>query len=342
MYTKRTALSMLSAAALLALTACGSGSGSNDGAAESIDLEMYTHVGLDHPVNVELQQWADDVEDVTEGRVTVTLRTEGELPYTQDEGLSIIRGGLMEAGLVAGGSVGGDEPLFDVPGMPFLVSNEEDLQAVLPVFEEHLNPVLEEEHDLVPLGYYVWPAQTLWLKGEDVQSLDDAAGKSIRVFNAAFAEATERLDMVPVTLPAAEVNPSLQRGVIEGAWTSVSHAVGSSLPELVDTAVRTNAGYIYDVFGIRKDQWEAISEDDRAAIEEASDTATERLMDVQIGAGEDEFWAEVEGAGLNIVDPDPAELKAISEDLSDSYDEWAEERGPEAVEFLEAIQAELR
>lgn len=89
--------------------------------------------------------------------------------------------------------------------------------------------------------------------------------------------------MVPVTLPAAEVNPSLQRSVVEGAWTSVSHAVGSSLPELVDTAVRTNAGYIYDVFGIRKDQWELLSDEDRAAIEDAAARATERLMDVQIG-----------------------------------------------------------
>lgn len=339
MRSTRTALSLISLIGLLAVSACGSDAAG--GSEESVELDMYTHVGLDHPVNVELQQWADDVEGATEGRVNITLRTEGELPYTQDEGLSIIRGGLMEAGLVAGGSVGGDEPLFDIPGLPFLVQSQDDLDSALPVFAEHLNPVLEEEHNLVPLGHYVWPAQTLWLEGEDINELDDVAGKSVRVFNTAFAEASEHLGMVPVTLPAAEVNPSLQRGVIGGAWTSVSHAVGSSLPELVGTAVRTNAGYIYDVFGIRKDQWEALSKDDQLAIEDAAEAATERLMDVQVGSGQEEFWTEVQDAGLNIVDPDESELRAISEDLASSYEEWAEERGPEAIEFLEAVQEEI-
>lgn len=340
MRTKRSVYTAAGLAlSLAAFTACGNGSSAE--AEDSVELDMYSHVALDHPVNIELQQWADDVEESTEGRVVISIRTEGEMPYTQDEGLSILRDGLMDAGLVAGGSVGGDEPLFDVPGMPFLVQSEEDLDSVLPVFQEHLDPVLEEEHNLVPLGHYVWPAQTLWLEGTDVESLDDVGGKSVRVFNPAFAEATEQLNMVPVSLPAAEVNPSLQRGVIEGAWTSVSHAVGSSLPELVDTAVRTNAGYIYDVFGIRKDHWDSFSEEDQAAIQEAAEAATERLSDVQIGAGEDEFWTEVEDAGLNIVDPEPEELRVISEDLEDSYQVWAEERGPEAVTFLDDIQAEL-
>lgn len=42
--------------------------------------------------------------------------------------------------------------------------------------------------------------QTLWVKGEDVQSLNDAVGKYIRMFDAAFAEFTVRLDVVLIPM----------------------------------------------------------------------------------------------------------------------------------------------
>ncbi|WP_114424527.1 TRAP transporter substrate-binding protein [Nocardioides houyundeii] len=336
MVSKRPALGLLTAMVLAGAAACG---GSGEGDSQSFD--MYTHVGLDHPVNIELQAFADEVEEKTEGRIKFVLRPAGEVPYTQDEALDTMRSNLMDATLATTGSVGGDEPLFDVPSFPFLIGNEEALEAVRPVINEHFDPVLEQKHNMVRLGEYVWPPQELWLADDSVSELADAEGAKVRVFNTSFATASDEMGMEPVTMPAAEVNSSIQRGVIEGAWTSVSHAIGSNLPELAKSVVRTDAGYIYDFFGIRADIWKDLSAEDQEILRTAGDNATERLMEVQIGSGEDEFWQEVEDAGTNIVVPDAAVMDAIVDSLSPKYDEWASERGPEAEALLADIRTAL-
>lgn len=323
---------------LFLLSGCGAGVTGDAGGTEKWD--MYVHVGLDHPVSVELQAFADEVADETDGRIEITLRPAGELPYQQDESLDILQNGLVEAGLIAGGSVGGQEPLFDIAGFPFLVRDEDDLDKVLPVFHDHIDPVLGDEHNVVRLGEYVWPAQAIWL-ADDVDSIDGAAGSKVRVFNAITAETSEIMGMSPVSMPATEVNSSLQRGTIDGAWTSVSHAQGSKLDELVKSVINAKAGYVYDVFGVRADIFESLSEDDQTILRDAGEAATERLMDVNIGSGEDDAWAYMDEAGVNVVELSESELDEIGGEVAPLYDGWAEERGEGATALLADVREAL-
>jgi TRAP-type C4-dicarboxylate transport system substrate-binding protein len=80
-----------------------------------------------------------------------------------------------------------------------------------------MNQAYREKSQMRFLGIMVGGTGFRFLMTKPVASLDDLRGKRIRVFGTQGAKAVQFLGASPQTIPANELYPALQRGVVDGA-----------------------------------------------------------------------------------------------------------------------------
>lgn len=139
---------------------------------------------------------------------------------------------------------------------------------------------------------------------------DGLAGRRIRG-TPIYHPLIEALGGAPVVLPAGEIYPSLERGVVDGAaWPTIG-AVGFRWFEVADYMMRPTFGQVAHLVFMNLDRWEALPEETRTLITEVArgyeDEAVERFNGVVAEeettlAREGMEVAELTGALREIVD----------------------------------------
>ncbi len=185
-----------------------------DESGEAFELRFANFLGPDAAQVQAMQWWADEVEERTNGRVTVEFFHGGALLDATDT-LPGIGDGRAEMGHVAHFYHPGELPLSTVSELPFLVQNpqmqartfnalyaaSEDFRAeweAMGVHVLHFNP-----SGVIILG-----------SSEPIAGPADLEGRQVRAVGFA-AEAFDAIGANPIALPAPEIYESLQRGLID-------------------------------------------------------------------------------------------------------------------------------
>lgn len=242
--------------------------------AEDWDMPLPWPDGNFHTKNA--HTFAEEVAKVTEGRVTITVHSGGSLGFKGPEMLGVIRDGLAPIGDVYLSQQVGEEPILGIESIPYLVSGYDELREL----HAHFRPVVEEvaaRHNQKVLYMVPWPAPGIYTKKE-AKTLEDLAGVKIRTYSKSTTELFDAIGMTAVQLPWGEVVPSLAAGTIDGVTTSASSGVDGKFWEFLTHFYPTGHVWSSDAITVNLDAWNGLSEEDRAAIEDAA----KRL--------EPEFW----------------------------------------------------
>lgn len=282
-------------------------------------------------------KFSDAVREATDGSVDITVHLSGEIGVKSGEKLSAVENGIVQMADMLLFLQAGEAPFLGVDTLPYLIQGQDEMKTWLEV----AGPKYEEifaSHNQKVLYYVPWPSPGIYTK-EPVVSADDIEGLRIRAFNATSFEFLTKLGAAPVELPFGELAAAVAAGTVDGAATSTSTGVNSKLYQFTGHFNPLNWSTSPDAVTVNLDAWNALSDDERAAIEKiAADMQSEFWA---VSADEDSAKTKVlEENGMTVSMADDS-LKAKMAEAGKAMWESFYADVPDAKEIVEAYVSKV-
>lgn len=280
--------------------------------------------------------FADAVKDATDGEVVITVHPAGSLGFKGPDQLGAVRDGLADMGDVNISQQVGLNPMFGAEGVPFLVENMDDLRQ----YHEFLSPEFEkltERYNQKILYMVPSPAQYVYLKTK-VDGIDDFRGITVRGADKNTVEIVSSLGMDGVAMPWGELLPALASGRVQGVATSATSGVDGKFWEFLDYIYPTNHTWGSNAVTINMDKWNALSQEDRDAIEKVAADLQPTFWDVSRQSDLDSIATMTEN-GMELVeisDELMAQIKEKAQGVQDEFFERVPDARPAADAYLAA------
>jgi TRAP-type C4-dicarboxylate transport system substrate-binding protein len=351
----RTPLAAAVVTSLALLSACGGGDEGGTSAAggggtegcEDVTLRL-THQWPDATTEmtegadfraVLAQRFAQQVNEQTDGQVTVQIFPNGSLVGATEQYDSIMTGATdMSVFPLDYGS--GRVPEFSVTLLPALVRNHQEAQAWFdnPIGDEVT--ALMEENGVIPLTH-VFNAGAVGTKGQPIVTPDDVQpGTTMRAAGSYVERMLEEAGAGITSLPSSEIYTAMQTGVLDAAVTSTGSFASFNLQEQVDSFTSPAQGntfwMMYEPLIISKEKFESLCTEQQ----EALTAAGQELQEFAYSASEedDERVATIfREAGVEVLPMDDAAFEQWR-DLAQSQWEAFAATSPRAAELLELAQ----
>ena len=286
---KSTWSSLISATALFALaaTGCSGDAGAdtdnngNSGSAaqgESVTLSVSGPRSHDHSLSMAMQAFATDVEEATNGEVAFEFNWDSSL---------CPEGGEVQCVGSGQADIGQPSPAWEPASFPLTRVGETgwiegDIVATTKAINEIAQETPEIDAEYEALGMkllFLAPMNPLVLAtSEPVESLADMDNMSLRV-SGTWSDFVAPLGVSPISMPQTEQYESIQRGVIDGVITTLDGAEEGSLYEVAPYygAIGEHTGSTtLSAFTMNRDVYEGLSDDQRAAVDEAASNLVDR------------------------------------------------------------------
>lgn len=336
-------INLLNAGKTIATLAVGATFLTSGAAFADTTLAMSSWLPPRHPIVVDaMRPWAEEVAEVTEGRVTVRIlaRPLGAPPAHYDmaaDGIADITYGLhsfttddrFERSRIGQFSFLGDDAVSGSTAFWYVYSGMLDAQA---------------EHEGVKLlGLFVHGPGVLHNNVRHIETQADIAGLKIRVPGGYISDLMSDLGAETLFMSSGEVFEKLSRGVIDGVTFTYEAVTAFNLTEDLQHTMRVPGGLYNTTWFLVMNEgaWEGISEEDQAAIEAISGEAFAERVGTAWNNADERALVAMEEAGIAITDAPDELLEAIKAMASIREATWAEAIAEDGFDG-EAALAELR
>lgn len=286
-----------------------------------------------------LKEFAAKLDEATGGKVKLEVQLGGALGYQGPELLSAVRDGAVPVSDMLTSGVAGDEPLFEIVTLPFLVQSFEEGKILNDIARPYFDKVAEEKWKQKILYITPWPAAGFWTKKE-VKSLADMKGLKMRTYDKNGALVVEAGGGTPHPLPFSEVYSSLSTGVIDSVLTSTPTAVDAKFWEVLDFYSPVNVTMATNLVTVNLDEFNKLDKDTQAKVIEIGKEMEKRMW--EIGASLDkEKEKVVNDNGIKTVKPSKEFMKELSDVTENIRQDWLKTAPPEAKEIIEKFNKEV-
>lgn len=335
-------LMLFASLGLLLLAACGGGSeessstnDSDDGdstsssSGEEYELDFSHFFPPTHFMEEQVQQFAADLEEATDGRIKITSYPGASLA-APDEQFDAAATGSVDFGLSVHGYTPNQFPLSSVMELPFMTESSKQGSSILWQLFNEFDEFEEEYAGTVPLWLYTTDPAQLYTVDKPVKSIEDLKGMRIRSPSPETSEWLEALGATPVSMPMNENYEALERGVVDGTIAPWEAVKTWGLDEVVNYVTVGNF-YATTMFVVmNEDLFNSMSEEDQQTI---LDLAGERMVestgDVFDQVGQ-EAIEQAKEKGIEFYELSDDELDEWKEYINPTIDNWikkVEDRG---------------
>ncbi|MBU3031349.1 TRAP transporter substrate-binding protein [Paracoccus marinaquae] len=239
------------------------------------ELIMSSWLPPKHPIVINaFEPWAEEVEKVTEGRVTVRIMGKplGSPPAHFDmarDGIADVTYGLhsfTEDDRFTRARLG----QFSFLGDDAIANST----AYWSIYGGQLDAAAEHEGTHL-LGLFMHGPGLLHNNVRKIETTADMQGLKLRVPGGYVGDLVTALGATPLFMSSTEVYEKLSRGVIDGVTFTYEAMTAFNLVDDIKYSM-TVPGGIYNTtwfFVVNEDKWESLSEADRAAIDAISGEA---------------------------------------------------------------------
>ena len=335
---------VLSSMLVLALVVAGCGGGSKPAEPAKKDAPPVKWVANsvwppNNHQSVGLVEFAKRVKDATKGKVEMTVQVGGALGYKGPELLKVVRDGLVPVSDMLTSGVAGDEPLFNVVTLPFLIQSLDEGKILSDIARPHFEKVVEQKWGQKLLYVSPWPAAGVWSKKE-IKSLADMKGLKTRTYDKNGGLVMQAVGGTPYPLPFSEVYSSLATGLIDSVLTSTPTAVDAKFWEVLKFYAPVNVTMATDIVTVNLKEFNKLDKDTQAAL-------------VKLGKDmEAEMWKKVAQLdkdqeaisnknGIKTVAPSKEFLNELSVVTKGIREDWLKTAPPEAKTIIEEFQKKV-
>lgn len=316
------ALSVLPAQALMAADA---------------EWKFYTYFAANDKPTALHRAFAEDVTKATGGRLKITVYSSGELPYKASDVLRTVASNQVEIGDVALGFVAGDVPELNAFAMPFACTSiDKFYDKAIPAVSKTVDSVLSQRFKTASVMHWTMPPQQLWLV-KVVDSLDGLKGLKVRAWNREQAEVMRLVGGSGVTINPAEVIPSLQRRVVDGAFTAAVPALDWKINEVAAFGYLLNLTLSHQAVTVNEAALAKLPDDVRKIFLDKAREWAPKYRSEMIAADQAARKTLVE-RGMTLRDATPAETEKLRALTRPVWDDWTA-KVPAGKPMLDAVAA---
>nr|WP_272214472.1 TRAP transporter substrate-binding protein [Marinicella sp. W31]MDC2880083.1 TRAP transporter substrate-binding protein [Marinicella sp. W31] len=298
----------------------------------TVRLKLADALAADHPTSMVLEQFAEEVEEKTDGEVKIRLYMNGVLG-SEREVLEQVQNGAVDITRVSAANLENFNPIYQAFTLPYLFNSQEHFYDVMdgPI----VDPVYQASLDsgFMGLTYFDSGARSFYTKSKCVETPDDLKGQKLRVINSHTSiRMVELMGGIPTPLPYGEIYTALQQGVIDGAENNPTALTLGRHGEVVKCYSLDEHLRIPDFLVISKTAMDKLTDEQLAIIKEAAVHATQEQKKVWNEAV-DEAMQQIEEMGVTIVHPDEAPFQEKVAPLIEEY-----KKDPAVGQLVDAIQ----
>lgn len=282
--------------------------------AEKMTLTYSTFFPPTHIQSVTSQNWCDEVEKRTEGRVKVQFfpgQTLTRAPQTYEA----VTNGIADIGVAALAYTQGRFPVMSAMDLPLGYPSGVVATKIANELYEKFKPV---EFDATEIMYFhAHGPGYIHTKKKPVEKLEDIKGQRIRSTGMS-ANTISALGGTPVSMAMPDTYQSLQRGVVDGSFHPIETNKGWNIGEVVSYLTMAEPAAYTTVFyvAMNKNKWKAISNEDQKIIEQ---------INAEWARKHGEAWDSSDREGLDFFEKKGG--KVITLDATESA-RWSEVTGP--------------
>lgn len=280
----------------------------------------------------------DAVEDATEGRVVVEASDAplGPMPRAMD----MVAQGVVDVSPGNHGPIQGRFGVTQILDVPFMIDDSRAASIAFWRVNEAMLSKAGEHDDVVVLSLWASSPASIFMANGPMTGPEDMAGRKMVVVSPTAGKIAQEYGAVTVAQPTSEWYETLSRGVADGVISTNTAIAGwPGLVELMDTNLHFPQGMHYATFFLvmNKAKWEALSEEDRAAIMEVSGEAFAARAGQAFQDKDEEAFEQIKAAGLNVVEVSPETIAAMRERLAYVEGEWIEKADAAGVDGAAAL-----
>lgn len=336
---KIAALLLTAALAAASLSGCG-----NSGAASSEEataenplvLTLAHNLAESHITSIALQEFADAVEEESDGRIQIRIFPNGQLG-SETEVLEQLMAGVVDMTRVSAPGLATYNEGYHTFGLPYIFDDNENYYNVMgsDAMGEFFRS--SEEDGFVTLTYYTSGARSFYTIDRPVRTPEDLKGLKFRVQDMkSQTDMMKALGGTPVAMAMGDVYTALQTGIIDGSENNETVLTTGKHGEICKYFSLDQHTMIPDVLVIGTEVWNKLSEEDQQILIDAAVTSTEN----HIVAWEEEIDKALEEAqstmGVNVIED--VDKEAFREATAGMIDEYRQEY-PKVGEVLDIIES---
>jgi len=201
------------------------------------------------------------LEERTGGRVIIKDHYGGALGKAKEH-YNMLRKGIIDISFFAPTYSPGLFPKMSVIELPFLVPGDVRLMSKV-LWELYKRGALDDEvyEHLVLLNLNTVNPYNILTRKKKVTTWEDLKGLKMRVSGGTLIKTAEKLGCTPVSLPGAEFNPAMAKGLVDGGFGGYHHLTTYSLQELVKYIAEINVSTIPMGIAMDKSRFEKLPQD---------------------------------------------------------------------------------
>ncbi|MEQ8899456.1 MAG: TRAP transporter substrate-binding protein [Roseovarius sp.] len=310
--------------------------------AEPVTLRVQTHYATEHPTGKQLAEWADDINVMSGGEITVELFYSSSVVATTETFDAAING-ILDCDATSGAYQTGKNPAFQFVG-DIMGGYETPWQQYSWLYYGGGYDAAQELYNaqnMQLIGWSIYGQESL-SSSKPIAGMDDVKGWKFRSPPGMETEIFEKLGASPIVMDFTEIFTALETGIIDGADASgLYNNVGLGLYDIVKHA--TYPGFHSmpsDHLTCNLDVWNGLTDQQRRII----DTAWQKVsFQIALSNGKNNSAAasELREQGVTLHDWSEEDRAAFREAAQESWEEWGS-RSPEAAAILESHKTYLK
>jgi TRAP-type C4-dicarboxylate transport system substrate-binding protein len=220
--------------------------------------------------------WAEAVSRDSGGTVQITHFGGGVLGNAGNM-YDVVTSGAADIGWALQGTVPGKFARSSIIELPFgYDTGEAGAVAFWRLFSKGL---IAGDYDEVKLfGVTAWPAAAIQTKSKRVTRLEDLKGMKLRVSGKLQADTVLALGATPVAIAVDELYQSIDKGVIDGAWASLTATRQFRLQEVAKNFLDVSLNGAGAMLIMNKQTFDKLPPQAKAAFEKHSGEALSRAL----------------------------------------------------------------
>ncbi len=340
MKLKKIISSTVCAMLALSLAACGGstsetvtdGSGTEE---KQVTLKLGHNLAQDHAAHIALSGFADNVNERTDGSVTIQIFPNGTLGSESDM-ISQIQTGALDMAKVSAATLGNFSSLYNAYSVPYVFDDLDHYYKVMDgdITQEIFNSTADD--GFVGLTWLDSGSRSFYTVDKPIRVPEDMKGLKIRTMDSEMSiKMMDNLGGSAVVMGYGDIYTGLQQGVIDGAENNVTALRDHG--EVAKFYSFDEHTRIPDVVIISTKTWNTLSENQKDIILECAKEMTEQYKTDWVDFENQVLDKAVNEFGVELVyDVNKGAFQTAVQPIY----EGLKVNDPEVYEIVEEIRAE--
>ena len=335
MFKKIAALATAAVLCAGLMAGCGASSTTADtsySAENPLVLTLAHGLSETHTVHIAMTQFAEEVNEKTDGRVQVKIFPNGQLG-SENENLEQLQAGVIAMTKVSAPGLATYNEAYNAFGLPYIFNDTEDFYHVMDSQQMQDFFLSTGDDGFVTLTYYTSGARSFYTKDKAIRTPADLKGLKIRVQDMkSQTDMMNYLGGIPVAMSYGDVYTSLQTGIIDGTENNETALTTGKHGEVCKVYSVDQHAMIPDGLIMSEKVGKQISAEDQEVILEATE-AHKVMWDTAI---EEAVKEAQETMGVEFVyDVDKEAFREATQPMIEAY----EEQYPGVKTLMDTIEA---